>query len=353
MFNCNRKKLNQCTITLTRNCNLRCSFCYAKEIHYDDTKNIEVTKAKKLIDFCANAKVKYVVFTGGEPLLYPYLLEILKYIKSKKHKMIPTIATNGIKLQDQSFCEELITNGIEYFDISLKGKNEKEWKLITGQNFLIQQQKAIQNLSKLNVNFTCSMVLCQSNIETFIETLVMAKNNGAKSFSFTFIIDNHYDNEKGIAYLRKYNPFELISKFTSKINELNKITDDWWIEYSYPLCMYTEVQLKILKNRLAAPCQVHMKNGITVDTEMNLIPCNMCLDTPIGQFGKDFAFYKEYKLFNKNIIVKKTMRFLRKLPSTRCKTCKYKKSCRGGCSVLWRNYSFEDLMQFRQTMEEL
>ena len=68
-----------------------------------------------------------------------------------------------------------MTNGIEYFDISLKGKNEEEWRLITGQKLLFLQQKAIQNLYKLKVNFTCSIVLCKSNIETFIETLKMAK----------------------------------------------------------------------------------------------------------------------------------------------------------------------------------
>lgn len=342
------KKIKQCSITLTRNCNLRCSFCYAKKTNYE-TKNIEITKVLKLIDFCDEQKVKYIVFTGGEPLLYPQLIEILKYIKTKKNKMIPTIATNGIKLQDETFCNELINNGIEYFDISLKGKNETEWQLITGQNSLLQQQKAIQNLSKLNVNFTCSMVLCQSNIDSFIETIEMAKNNGAKSFSFTFEIDNNFDNEKGITYLKKKNPFELINKFISKIDKLYQITDDWWIEYSYPLCMYTEEQLKILKNRLAAPCQIHMKNGIVLDTKMKLIPCNMYLDTPIGQFEKDFISNKEFNLFNKNQTVKRIMISLRKLPSNRCKICKYKKDCYGGCPILWRNYSFEDLIQFRKS----
>ena len=189
------KNLKQCSITLTRNCNLRCTFCYAKETNYE-TKNVEITKVQKLIDFCDVQKVKYIVFTGGEPLLYPQLIEILKYIKTKKNIMIPAIATNGIMLQDESFCNELIINGIEYFDISLKGKNEAEWQLITGQNLLQQQQKAIQNLSKLNIDFTCSMVLCQSNIKSFIETIEIAKNNGAKSFSFTFEIDNNYDKKK-------------------------------------------------------------------------------------------------------------------------------------------------------------
>lgn len=349
----NRKKLNQCTITLTRNCNLRCTFCYAKKINYDSTKHIELSSVKTLIDFCADAKVKYIVFTGGEPLLYPHFLEILKYIQSKKHKMIPTVATNGIMLHDENFCKELIAYGIEYIDISLKGKNEEDWKLITGQDYFLLQQVAIQNLSKLNINFTCSMVLCQSNIETFIETIVMAKNNGAKNFSFTFFIDNNYDNEKGISYLKKRNPFELIDNFIAKIDKLSKITDDWWIEYSYPLCIYTEEQLKLLKNRLAAPCQIHMGNGITVDTEMNLIPCNMCFDTPFGKFGRDFTLYKDYELFTKKINVRKIMSFLRKLPSNRCKICKYKKLCQGGCPVLWRNYSFKDLVQFRESIENI
>ena len=91
-----------------------------------------------------------------------------------------------------------------------------------------------------------------------------------------------------------------------------------------------------------------MNNGITVDTEMNLIPCNMCLDTSIGQFGKDFTTYTEYKLFRKKTTVRQKMSFARKFPSKRCLICKYKKRCHGGCPILWRNYNFEDLMSFKK-----
>ena len=90
----NTVKIDQCTITLTRSCNLRCSFCYAKKTGYIDNDIIEYENLKKIVDFCSEAKVKYIVFTGGEPVLYPKLLDILKYIKSKSHKIIPTIATN-------------------------------------------------------------------------------------------------------------------------------------------------------------------------------------------------------------------------------------------------------------------
>ena len=120
-----KMSISQCTVTLTRQCNLRCNFCYAKKTEYMETANLEYENLQKIIDFCDDAKVKFIVFTGGEPTLYPYLFDILQYIKSKKNKMLPTIATNGIRLEDLQYCELLIENGIGYIDISLKGKDSK------------------------------------------------------------------------------------------------------------------------------------------------------------------------------------------------------------------------------------
>ena len=84
-----------------------------------ETANLEYDNLKKIVDFCNDAKVMFIVFTGGEPTLYPQLIDILQYIKSKEHKMLPTIATNGIELEDMQYCKTLIDNGIGYIDISL------------------------------------------------------------------------------------------------------------------------------------------------------------------------------------------------------------------------------------------
>ena len=79
-------RIDQCTITLTRKCNLRCNFCYAKKTEYIENDIIEYDDLKKVIDFCDEARVKYIVFTGGEPTLYPQIFDILEYIKTKKNK---------------------------------------------------------------------------------------------------------------------------------------------------------------------------------------------------------------------------------------------------------------------------
>lgn len=137
----------------------------------------------------------------------------------------------------------------------------------------------------------------------------------------------------------------MIEAFISKIDELNSITDEWWVEYSYPLCIYTEEQLSILSGKLASPCQIYFENGITFDTDMNLIPCNMHFENRIGQLGVDFTTYGEFEDFTQNGIYRSTINRLRQFPSDRCITCKYWHSCYGGCSVTWKNYSFEALMK--------
>lgn len=340
-------KIMQCTITLTRNCNLRCSFCYAKKTKYIPSENMDYNDLKRVIDFCDDAGVKFLVFTGGEPSMYPGIIDILKYIRTKKNKMVTALATNGIILKDFQFCKDLIDNGVEYIDISLKGKDGNECMKIVGQDCYLHQMIAINNLSRLQIEFTCSMVLTMENIFSFCETIEKAKNSGAKQFSFTFVIDNEKSTEIDIEYLKNHNHFALIEAFISQINKLNTITSDWWIEYSYPICAYTEEQLLLLKGKLAAPCQIRKMNGITFDTKLNLLPCNMFIDDKMGQLGKEFSTYNEYIDYAKCRNYKSIMHSINKLPSDNCFSCKYIESCLGGCPIIWKNCSFEAFEEFK------
>ena len=340
-------KIEQCTVTLTRKCNLRCAFCYAKRTEYAETATIEYNNLKKVVDFCNDAKVKYIIFSGGEPTLYPYLIDILKYIQSKEHKMSATIATNGIALENIEYCKKLVENGMSYIDISLKGKNSKECCKIVGRDCFLQQSAAIHNLSSLPIDFTCSMVLTADNIDSLCDTVKNARDNGAKQFSFTFLIDNEQSKESDELYLIKNNPFALIESFCSQIDELNSITKEWWVEYSFPMCAYTSKQLALLKDKLASPCQIHTESGIIFDTDLNLIPCSMYIEDRIGKLGVDFSSYEEFKEITQKPICKTTINRLKQFPLAECKACQYLESCYGGCPVLWKNYSFEAMKKFK------
>lgn len=340
-------KIDQCTVTLTRSCNLRCSFCYAKRADYNEISSVKYDELKKIVDFCCDAKVKYFIFCGGEPTLYPQLFDILKYIKSKDHKMLPTIATNGILLEDIEYCKALIENGISYIDISLKGKSSKECREIVGRDCFSQQSAAIRNLSALPIEFTCSMVLTMNNIYSLCDTIENANNNGARQFSFTFLIDNEPSEEKDELYLKMNDPLALIEAFFSQIERLNSITTEWWIEYSFPMCFYTPEQLTALERKLAAPCQIHTESGIIFDTDLNLIPCSMYFENPMGQLGIDFSSYAEFEEVTKKPVYRSMINKLKQFPSDECSSCKYLEACLGGCPVIWKNYSFDAIQKHK------
>ena len=339
--------IKQCSIVLTRGCNLRCNFCYVKSTGYVENDRIEYNNLKSIVDFCCEAKVKYIFFTGGEPLTYLHLPQILRYIKTRHHAMTTAIATNGVLLKDAELCKTLVDSGLGYIDVSMKGKNRREWCEMTGYDGSEAQLQAIRNLASLPIDFTCSMVITPENVQSLCESVQIAHDNGAKQFSFTFIIDNDDAKEKDLAYLQKHDPIKLVSDFISQIDKLSAITDDWWVEYSFPMCMYTEEQLKLLKGRLATPCQIHLKNAVTFNTKMELLPCDMYIYQRLEKFGRDFSSYQGFLSLTESANYSKTMDEIRRLPSDECTTCEHFGVCYGGCLVLWKNYSFSALKEFK------
>ena len=261
--------------------------------------------------------------------------------------MTAAIATNGVLLKDMELCRALVDSGVGYIDISMKGRNRQEWCDMTGYDGSEAQQQAIRNLASLPIDFTCSMVITPENVQFFCESVLIAHDNGAKQFSFTFIIDNDDAGEKDLTYLQKHDPMKLVGDFIAQIDRLSAITDDWWVEYSFPMCVYTEKQLELLKGRLATPCQIHLKNAVTFNTKMELLPCDMYIQQKLGKFGRDFSSYKEFLSLTESTNYSKTMGMIRKLPSDECSACKHFEVCHGGCPVLWKNYSFAALKEFK------
>lgn len=69
---------------------------------------------------------------------------------------------------------------------------------------------------------------------------------------------------------------------------------------------------------------------------------------PLGKFGKDFSSYKDFLSLIQNKNYKKIMNTIRQLPSDECTVCEHFDMCYGGCPVLWKNYSFSALKEFKK-----
>lgn len=102
-----KKKKYKINLHILEACNFRCRQCFSK---FGTEKLLPVEDWKKIVDNCiAAADVTEFNIAGGEPMLYPGLAELVKYIRNKGVKV--SLITNG-SLMD----EEWIKNYAELYE---------------------------------------------------------------------------------------------------------------------------------------------------------------------------------------------------------------------------------------------
>ena len=103
---------------MTRRCNLKCVHCYARseDISYDNELTHEQSLA--MIDDLADFGVPVLLFSGGEPLVHPRLVEYAQYAVSRGMRAV--ISTNGTLITREK-AKQLKAIGLSYVGISLDG----------------------------------------------------------------------------------------------------------------------------------------------------------------------------------------------------------------------------------------
>ncbi|PIE62913.1 MAG: 12,18-didecarboxysiroheme deacetylase [Desulfobacter postgatei] len=103
---------------MTRRCNLKCVHCYARSenIAYDNELTHEQSLA--MMDDLAQFGVPVLLFSGGEPLMHPRLVEYAQYAVSKGMRAV--ISTNGTLITKEK-AKQLKKVGLSYVGISLDG----------------------------------------------------------------------------------------------------------------------------------------------------------------------------------------------------------------------------------------
>ena len=334
-----------CWLTLNRACNLRCKWCYAKSTHFNCADDITLEMAKQIVDICKDLNINRIALIGGEPTLYPQLPQIIEYIKS--NNMGCGIITNGVKLEDKAYLQELMDVGVKSFSISLKGENKTAFKQVTGFDCYEKVKKGITNCIENNIDVSVSMVLTEENIETFLEGIIDMKKLGVKNFhlSFCYELDTSCDYK---AYLKTNNPKKLINNFVKIYNELDEVTEhNFTLFQGYPLCLWDKNVLELMdeKNQLTTICQLLNRDGLIFDSKGYLIPCNAMPNIKLGRLNEDFCTAEELLQYSNQADFIAVYDKLCGLPSKDCLKCEDLANCGGGCVCQWSNYSYSELLQ--------
>lgn len=93
------KKPLEIKFQLTEKCNFNCDFCFNKQSNAKAVASMPFSSAKKIIPKIADEGIPAVRFTGGEPLLYSKLLQLLSFAKKQNLKVL--LNTNASLISSQ------------------------------------------------------------------------------------------------------------------------------------------------------------------------------------------------------------------------------------------------------------
>jgi 12,18-didecarboxysiroheme deacetylase len=103
---------------MTRRCNLKCAHCYARSDETAGEGEMSTDQAKAMIDDLAGFGSPVLLFSGGEPLVRPDLLELAHYAVGRGMRAV--ISTNGTLITREK-ARDLKEVGLSYVGISLDG----------------------------------------------------------------------------------------------------------------------------------------------------------------------------------------------------------------------------------------
>lgn len=163
---------NVSTAWLTTNytCNFNCDWCYARKILAKDVK-MEIQNAEEIIRYLKSKRIKTITLIGGEPTIYPNIIELISYIKNLGIQV--RMATNGIRFKDIGFSQQIINAGIDGINISIKGATEQRYNKNVHRQGLEDALKGYQNLISLGFNPCISYVITNDNEQDFSEFVNM------------------------------------------------------------------------------------------------------------------------------------------------------------------------------------
>jgi MoaA/NifB/PqqE/SkfB family radical SAM enzyme len=198
----------QVTISITEECPNRCLHCALP-----DTRNkasLSSDTVKNAIDQCLDLGTTFIIFDGGEPLLYAGLEELITYVD--REKAIAGMFTSGVGLTPEK-ARSLRAAGLDMISVSLDSATEAGHDHMRGRPGVFRAAlDAVRFSLDAGLLVNIYVVLSPLNIGELEDFYSLAKDLGVHEISFFEIVPTGrwLDHEKDVlseADLRRFDGF--------------------------------------------------------------------------------------------------------------------------------------------------
>lgn len=323
-------------------CNHRCKWCYTTDKNFVN-QNMPLEFAKETLENMSKLGVKKCTLIGGEPTLYQHIKEVIKY--GNDLGILIKIVTNGVKIGNKKYLQELKDCGLGFVAISIHGITRESYKENTQTDDLELVEKAIKNCNELNIPYVTLTTLNRLNCDSVVDIVKYLDKLKVKNKVFNIAVP--YTNN-AIIEKNVLSPKEIAEVIENNYHKLKNEGLKAGFYASIPLCLFDKEELNNMINEgyliplSEGGCNIYDKTGFAFEPNGNIIPCckkfkevliNTQIDGHFSYNGKPKEMWDKIK----NNFGHKAMPF----PSNKCKNCKYKKNCIGGCPMFWTYFDKE------------
>lgn len=313
---------------VTYRCNLKCRHCLTEsgEACKDE---LDTPQALKLVDNLAEAGVLYLSLSGGEPLLRPDIVTILKHIASKNMRV--EIASNGVNISDK-VLNEICALPVFHVQISIDGIGPQHDELRGMQGAFKASCASIKKLQEHDIAVSISTTVTSHNIDSLESIISLAAELGCKGYkAIPFLPAGRGKENNELAldlqeHLRLYRTLSSWSqKLEGKMNISTETSFSFLLDNPTPSCF----------DNGPVGCSAGY-DTLSIGANGVAYPCPFLHDFPIGNLTTS-----SLRDIWHNSPLLKTLRTLEKQDlDDPCRSCGYMPHlCRGGCrAAAWLKY---------------
>lgn len=163
------RNINYLRVSVTKRCNLNCSYCGAQRVlaGYE----LSADKIETIVKAFAKCGITKVRLTGGEPLVRKDICEIAEKISAIEGISKVALTTNGINLKQ--YALKLKQAGVTAVNVSLDTTDPEQFKDITGYDGLSKVFEGIEECEKVGLSpIRLNAVLTKGCNDTQAENLI-------------------------------------------------------------------------------------------------------------------------------------------------------------------------------------
>ena len=176
MQDCFKRNIDYLRVSLTSNCNLRCQYCMPEQKIKQTEEMLSQKNLIHLVELISSTGIKKIRLTGGEPLLYPNIEDLIIRFKAIQGIEKIVLTTNGILLSNK--VDVLKKAGISGINLSLDCIDKDLFREITRGGDIDKVILGIKLDKKENIPLKINSVIMQGiNKKEIIPLIEFANDN--------------------------------------------------------------------------------------------------------------------------------------------------------------------------------